>query len=259
MIFQYLELFIQNRVAYITLNRPQKRNALNDVLVKELIVLFEDLKTNDDAKVMVLKANGNVFSAGADLDYLKQLQANTYDQNLADSTQLMTLFKNIYEHPKLLIAQIEGSAIAGGCGLAAIADLSFAVPEAMFGYTEVKIGFIPALVMVFLIRKIGEGRTKELLLSGNLINAQQAQAYGLINFIEDKNNIADKVRHYAEQICQTASASSLAMTKQMIAQIQNLSYQDGLTHAAEKNAQARASPDCQAGIAAFLNKEKISF
>ena len=135
---------VNNRVAYITLNRPEKRNALNSEVVILLKESFHNAISDDLVKAIVLKANGEVFSAGADLAYLQQLQNNSYQDNVADSTSLKDLFYTIYTSPKVVVAQVEGHAIAGGCGLVSDCDIVFSVPEAKFGYTEVKIGFIPA-------------------------------------------------------------------------------------------------------------------
>ena len=248
-----------NRVAYISLNRPDKRNALNPELVQALKNAFEQAHTNNQAKVIVLKANGEVFSAGADLAHLQQLQTNSYEENVADSNALKELFYTIYMSPKLVIAQVEGHAIAGGCGLASICDLVFAIPEAKFGYTEVKIGFIPALVACFLIRKLGEARVKELLLSGELIDAQTAMAYGLINFIVDKSNMNTAVKNYAEKMVLTTSAQSIASTKELLNKAYNMNLEDSLHEAVLFNADARSSEDCKRGIAAFLKKDKLTW
>ena len=249
----------KNRIAYITLNRPEKRNAFNAEFAAELRAAFTRAEHDEDVKVIVLRANGAVFSAGADLGALQQLQKNTRTQNIADSTDLMELYHYFYRHPKVIIAQIQGHAIAGGCGLATLADFSFSVPEAQFGYTEVKIGFIPAIVMVFLLRKIGEGRAKELLLTGKLITAQQAHDFGIINFIVPAEDLETQVNAFAEQLCREASSDSLRLTKQMIAAVQEMPLHPALLHAAEQNALARETTDCKRGIAAFLNKEKISW
>ncbi len=250
---------VKKRVAYITLNRPEKRNAFNAEFGKQLHEAFTAAEHDEAVKVIVLRANGEVFSAGADLGALQQLQQNTREQNIADSTSLMELYHYIYRHPKVVIAQIQGHAIAGGCGLATVADFSFAVPDALFGYTEVKIGFIPAIVMVFLLRKIGEGRAKELLLTGKLISAQQANDFGIINFIVPAENLAAEVDLFAQKLCAETSADSLRLTKQMIASIQEMPLHPALLHAATQNALARETPDCKKGIAAFLNKEKIGW
>ncbi|MFM6975400.1 MAG: enoyl-CoA hydratase/isomerase family protein [Sphingobacteriaceae bacterium] len=250
---------IHNRVAYISLNRPEKRNALNPELVNDLSEAFHQAKADTQVKVIVLKALGKVFSAGADLDYLHQLQQNSLADNLADSAKLKDLFYTIYTFPKVVIAQVEGHAIAGGCGLTSVCDLVFAVPEAQFAYTEVKIGFIPALVACFLVRKLGEGRTKELLLSGQLISAETALAYGLINFVMPAHLIAEKVTNYAEKLANETSASSISMTKQLLNMAQQMSLEESLDLAIKLNAEARATDDCKKGISAFLNKEKLSW
>jgi methylglutaconyl-CoA hydratase len=250
---------IKERVGYIILNRPDKRNALNAEFVEELKDAFLAAENNDAIKVIVLKANGSAFCAGADLGYLKTLQTNTYEENLADSRNLMDLFKLIYRLNKVVIAQVEGHAIAGGCGLATVCDFVFAVPDVKFGYTEVKIGFIPAIVSLFLLRKIGETRGKEMLLSGGLIDTLQAEKYGLVNKIHPQLEIDEKVFIFAQRLCEQNSAQSMSLTKQLIADVQHISIEDGLELAAAENAKARETEDCKRGIAAFLKKENLTW
>jgi len=247
------------RIAYITINRPDKRNALNPELVKLLSNAFNDAIRDNDVKVIVLKANGDVFSAGADLEYLQQLQQNTDVENFTDTYILKELFLKIYRSPKFVIAQVEGHAIAGGCGLASVCDVIFSVPEAIFGYTEVKIGFVPALVSCFLIRKLGEGRAKELLLSGELIDAKTASIYGLINFIASKEEIESAVQSYAKKIIEGTSSNSITVTKQLLITVQDLNLDESLNLAIGLNVQTRSSADCKKGITAFLNKNKLEW
>jgi methylglutaconyl-CoA hydratase len=249
----------ENRVGFITINRPEKRNALNNELVDELKLAFEIAQNDTDCKVIVLQAAGKVFCAGADLGYIQRLQNNTYEENLADSSHLKELFYNIYTHPKVVIAKIQGHAIAGGCGLATVCDFSFAVPEANFGYTEVQIGFVPAIVMVFLIRKIGESAARELLLSGKIISAEQALHKGMINEIVSSEHLDTRVEEFAQQMNRTNSGQSMSRTKNMIAQVQELSLKDGLAYAESQNAESRATIDCKKGISAFLSKTKIEW
>ncbi len=187
--------------------------------------------------------------------YIQQLQQNTYEENLEDSNHLRELFQMIYTFPKVIIAQVQGHALAGGCGLATVCDFSFTVPEAKFGYTEVKIGFIPAIVKVFLLRKIGEGKAKELLLSGRLYTAEQAKDFGLVNGVVEAETLEKHVYDFAQELIQNNSGQSMQYTKQMIAAVQEKSLEEGLQYAAEQNAKARGSEDCKKGIAAFLNKE----
>ena len=257
-----MDLIVYNkseRVANITINRPGKRNALNPELVTCLKNTFTAAAEDEDVKVIVLKANGDVFSAGADLEYLQQLQNNTSEENFGDTLALKELFLTIYQSPKLVIAQVEGHAIAGGCGLISVCDIVFSVPEARFGYTEVKIGFIPALVTCFLARKLGEGRAKELLLTGELIDARRASDYGLINFIASKDDISISVAAYAQQIVRATSAQSISRSKQLLNSVQDLSLEEGLNLAVRLNVETRSSADCKKGIAAFLNKDKLEW
>ncbi|HYV94410.1 MAG TPA: enoyl-CoA hydratase-related protein [Chitinophagales bacterium] len=249
----------QDRIAFITLCRSEKKNALNDALVKELTSAFSSLESDNNVKVIVLKAEGDVFSAGADLDYLQRLQNFSFEENLADSNSLKELLLKIYCNKKVVIAQVEGHAIAGGCGLATVCDFCFAVPEAKFGYTEVKIGFIPALVSVFLARKISGADARELLLTGNLISASRAEEIGLINSIIEKNKIAGWVKQFATDLCNETSSQSIAATKELLSKISSPELNEALDIAARMNAHARASADCKKGIDSFLKKEKIKW
>ena len=256
---QYIRYEVADRVAYITLDRPDKRNALNYTLVSELKEAFSKAQLDQEVKVIVLRANGKAFCAGADLDYLKRLQAYSFQENIQDSTHLMELFQLIYKHEKVVIAQIEGHAIAGGAGLATVCDFSFAVPEAKFGYTEVRIGFIPAIVMTFLVRKSGELRAKELLLAGEIIDAETAVRYNMINKIMPAESIKEEVRDFALRLCSQNSGQSMHVTKKMLGDIQHFPIADGLNFAAKMNAHARTTEDCKRGISAFLNKEKLEW
>ncbi|TAN19788.1 MAG: enoyl-CoA hydratase/isomerase family protein [Chitinophagaceae bacterium] len=255
----YINYEARDRVAIITLDRPDKRNALNEEMITELKDRFLRAKEDPNVKVILLKANGKAFSAGADLEYLQRLQQNSYEENHTDSRHLMDLFWQIYTHPKFVISQVEGHAIAGGCGLATICDLCYAVPGAQFGYTEVQIGFIPALVSIFLSRKIGEGRARELLLTARLISAAEAAGYGLITRVEEKEKINDFVWQKAQELCHNTSSQSIAQTKQLLADTFGLPIGKALAVAAERNAYARGTEDCQKGIKAFLDKQKPSW
>jgi methylglutaconyl-CoA hydratase len=255
--YTYLTYHCLNKIGYITLNRIDKRNALNALYVTELKQAFTHAYNDEACKVIVLKSNADVFCAGADLEYLKQLQNNTYEENYEDSSHLASMFEMIYAGPKVVIAQIEGHAIAGGCGLAAICDFSFAIPEANFAYTEVKIGFIPAIVMIFLIRKIGEGKARELLLGGHSITAAAAEKRGLINQVVSKDLIENEVTKLANRLISDNSSESMRLVKEMISKVQTMEVEHALDFAAQMNAKARATSDCKKGISAFLNKEKI--
>jgi methylglutaconyl-CoA hydratase len=254
-----VEYSAAERVARLTINRPEKRNALSPELVAALHEAFTRAGKDNSVKVVILAAHGEAFCAGADLAYLKQLQQFTFEENLADSRNLMNLFKLIYTLPKVVIAQVEGHALAGGSGLVTVCDFAYSVPEAKFGYTEVKIGFIPALVSVFMIRKVGEGRTRELLLSGRLISAEEANNFGMINALSEKSAIAKEVDEVARRLVASASSQSLAATKTLINQVQGMPLSEALEHAAKENAKARATDDCKKGIDAFLQKKDLTW
>jgi methylglutaconyl-CoA hydratase len=250
---------VKERVGYITLNRPEKRNALSFEFVNEIKSVLSRAEADPDCKVIVLQAAGEAFCAGADLGYLQQLQQNTYEENLADSRNLAELFRMIYLSPKVVISLVNGPALAGGCGLATVCDFCFATPSSTFGYTEVKIGFVPAIVMVFLVRKFGEQKSKELLLTGDIIPAEKAFEMGLVNYLVDASAIGDTVEKFAQKLCKTASAQSLSFVKEMLGKIQHMNLDEGLDYAAGMNANARQTADCKRGIAAFLNKEKLTW
>jgi methylglutaconyl-CoA hydratase len=252
-------LNIENRIATLTLNRPEKRNALNDEMASMLLNHLDSLRDNDDCKVLIIKAKGEAFCAGADLSYLQKLQNNSYEENLADSTSLMQMFKALYEFPKVTIAQVEGPAFAGGCGLAGLCDFCIASPEAQFAYTEVKIGFIPAIVSVFLSPKIGENLAKQMLITGDVYTALEAKEMRLVNKIVDSSSIDNEVLEFALKLVKTVSSESIALTKTLLNNIKGHSLDEQLQMAAEANAQARASNDCKKGISTFLNKEKLSW
>ncbi len=250
---------VKERVGYITLNRPEKRNALSYEMVSEIKLAFMKAEADADCKIIVIKGSGEAFCAGADLAYLQQLQTNTFEENLADSRHLMELFQFIYHSHKVVISQISGPALAGGCGLATVCDFSFATPQSTFGYTEVKIGFVPAIVMVFLVRKVAEKTARQLLLTGDVFDAQKALSYGLINEVVEADALEETVFKFAQKLCKQTSAQSLGLVKEMLANVQSMEVNSALDYAAQTNAKARATEDCKKGIAAFLNKEKLTW
>lgn len=249
----------RNRKAYITLNRPDKRNALNPELVNALKEVLLAAARDTEVKVIVLRANGTVFCSGADLGYLKELQKNTFEENLEDSRNLKDLFYQIYRHPKPLIAQVHGHAIAGGCGLATLCDFVVAAEDAKFGYTEVRIGFVPALVTVFLQRRIGETHARKLLLTGALVTAAEAERIGLINTCVAADSLESTVEELAEELISRNSGQSMSMVKEMLARVPSMEVGQALEYAAEMNAKARETEDCKKGISSFLKKEKLQW
>lgn len=256
---QLINISINNRIGKIELNRPEKRNALSPELIEELKLVFNSYKDNSNVKIIVLKANGEAFCAGADLEYLQKMQNFTYEENLADSVALSKLFEVIYTYPKIVIAQVEGHALAGGAGLALVCDFIYSAPEAKFGFTEVKIGFVPALVSFFLVRKIGEARARDLLLSGRLITSEKAFEFGFINEVISADKIENEVIKAAVKLSETTSGQSIQTIKQMLLDIDKQGISESLSKLAEINAKARLNTDCIKGISAFLNKQSVKW
>jgi len=247
------------RVATLILNRPEKRNALSAELVSEMTAAMVQLNANDEVKVIVLRSADKPFCAGADLSYLAKLRDFSLAENEADSQALRRLFDLIYLSPKIVISQVEGPALAGGCGLATLADLCFATPEATFGYTEVKIGFIPALVMVYLREKIGGGVLRDLMLTGRVITAEEAFNLGLVQRLVSTDNITSIVNQTAQELCESTSQQAVASIKEMLKTIPSMSRDQALDYAAKQNAVARGSEDCRKGIDAFLQKQPLKW
>ena len=253
MSYEFLTITKQHPLAFITMTREEKRNALSPELIAELSRAFDELLSDDDVRVVILKGQGNTFSAGADLTYIQQLANFGPEENLADSRALRDLLWKIYTYPKFVIAQVHGAALAGGCGLATVCDVIFAADDSQFGYTETSIGFIPALVSIFLVRKIGEQHARELLLSARRINAEEAYSLGLAHYVVPCAMLEDAVKEYALQVAKN-SPSAIAMTKSLLAAAQGMSLESGLEYAASMNALARTTEDTKKGIARFLNK-----
>jgi methylglutaconyl-CoA hydratase len=257
--FKLITCLATDRVGIVTLNRPEKRNALSYDLIAELKTGFEKFENDPGVSVIILKANGPAFCAGADIADLQKLQNFSYEQNQADSNHLAELFLQIYTLKKVVIAQVHGPALAGGCGLATVCDFVFAVPEAKFGYPEVKIGFIPAIVMIFLLRKIGEARAKRLLLSGDHFSAAQIYEMGLIHEIVAADKLEKYVMDFATRLIHTNSANAMMLTKQMITKLHTMALQESLLFASDMNARARETADFKRGIASFLSKQKVNW
>ncbi len=247
---------VQDGIGIIAMNRPEKRNALSAEMVGALRSAFLTAEADASVQVVVLKGNGPAFCAGADLAYLQQITENSPMENLADSTALMEMMQGIVDLSKPVIAMVHGPAIAGGCGLATVCDLVIAAEDkALFGYSEVKIGFIPAIVMVYLLRKVGDTQARRLVLTAENISAREAERIGLITFVVPD----DQLEHYTMDVARKMSgnsASAMALSKEMLSNLHGMSMNAGLRYAASMNALARQTEDCKAGIARFLSSTK---
>jgi methylglutaconyl-CoA hydratase len=252
--YKTLQLAYDAGVATLTLNRPEKRNAINFELIDDLLRALNDV-AKSDAIVLIVTGAGKAFCSGMDLDNLKSLLGRTPEQNLQDSQSMVQLFRSLYEFPKVTIAAVNGPAIAGGTGLALLCDFTLAVPDAKFGYTEVRIGFVPAIVSTFLLRQVSEKHARDLLLTGRLFNAEEAARMGLITEIVPAENLMARARQLAAVLMENSSASLLA-TKQLLTDHARAELDAQLDAAVRENAAIRATADFREGISSFLEKRK---
>jgi len=254
MTFTTLHIAFDAGIATLTLNRPDKRNAINYELIEDMLGALEEVK-NSSAKVLVLTGAGKAFCSGMDLDSLKALTGRTPEQNLEDSRKMASLFRSLYDFPKPTIAAVNGAAVAGGTGLATLCDFTLAVPEAKFGYTEVRIGFVPAIVSTFLLRQVGEKIARDLLLTGRLFNADEALRAGLINEIVPAERLFDRARELAVQLMENSPAS-LTCTKRLLSDNARAQFDFQIEAAISENAAIRATADFREGVTSFLEKRK---
>jgi methylglutaconyl-CoA hydratase len=252
--YQTIQLAYDARVATITLNRPDKRNAISFELRDDLLQALDEV-AKSDALVVILTGAGKAFCSGMDLDDLKGLLGRSPEQNLQDSQTMVRLFRALYEFPKVTIAAVNGPAIAGGTGLALLCDFTLAVPEAKFGYSEVRIGFVPAIVSTFLLRQVGEKQARDLLLTGRLFGADEAARMGLINEIVPPENLMTRARELAALLMEN-STSSLRATKQLLTNHARAEIDSQSDAAVRENAAIRNTADFREGISSFLEKRK---
>ena len=254
MSYKTIQIAYGSGVATITLNRPDKRNAISFELIDDLLRSLKEVE-GSDAIVLILTGAGKAFSSGMDLDNLKQLIGRTPEQNLQDSQTMVQLFRSLYEFPKVTIAAVNGAAIAGGTGLALLCDFTLAVPEAKFGYTEVRIGFVPAIVSTFLLRQVGEKQARDLLLTGRIIGAEEALRMGLVNEIVAPENLVNRAHELAALLMENSPAS-LRATKKLLSDHARPELDTQIEAAVRENAAVRTTADFREGITSFLEKRK---
>ncbi|HYE25341.1 MAG TPA: enoyl-CoA hydratase-related protein [Clostridia bacterium] len=254
MSYNTLTVAEQGGIATITFNRPEKRNAISYELIDELLRVLGALERSS-AQIVVLTGAGKAFCAGMDLDNLRALTGRTPEQNRQDSETMGLLFRSIYEFPKPTIAAVNGPAIAGGCGIATLCDFTVASADAKFGYTEVRIGFLPAIVSTFLLRQVGEKHARDLLLTGRIIGASEAYHIGLVNEVVEPERLTQRAGELAAQLMENSPAS-LAATKQLLTGFSFEELNATVRAAVDANARIRATHDFREGISSFLEKRK---
>ena len=246
---------VDNSVASITLNRPEKRNALNDELIAAIKQGLEQAAADGSVRVIVISGAGKDFCSGADLAAIQKIAQASVADNAEDARSLLELFLLMRQIPVPVVAAVKGSALAGGCGLASACDLVLASQSARFGYPEVKIGFVPAMVLAILRRNVSEKRAFELLTRGAEIGAIQAMHFGLVNEIFTDETFEKDVANYVAEF-RKMSRSAVALTKSLLYQVDGLAFRDALETGADVNVIARLTEDCQQRIARFLNKDQ---
>lgn len=245
---------VSDGIARLTLNRPDKRNALNGALVRALTEALDRTAADPSVRVVTLAGAGKDFCAGADLAELERVAEQGHEASLADARALAALFAKMRSHPRPIVALVHGRALAGGCGLATACDFVLASADAELGYPEVHLGFVPALVLTILRRKVGEGRAFELAGLGARHGAEDAQRLGLVNRVYAAGTFAEEAERFVADLA-SRPPGAVSLTKQLLYELDGLSFERGLERASEVNALARASEECRTGVRRFLDKQ----
>jgi len=254
MTYSTIQVAYEGSIGTLTLNRPEKRNAITGQLIDELLSALDELERSP-AQVLIVTGAGKAFCAGMDLEELKTLLGKTHEENVKDSTRMAQIFRRLYDFPKPTIAAVNGAAIAGGTGLATMCDFTLAVPEARFGYTEVRIGFVPAIVSSLLVWQVGHKVARDLLLSGRLFDAKEANDLGLVNEVVAGEQLLQRARELAGQLLEN-SPSSVRATKHLINSFISSQLDTQIAAAIDDNARIRTTADFREGISSFLEKRK---
>jgi len=239
-------------LAIVTLNRPEKRNAISYELIDDILRALHEVEKSA-AQIVILTGAGKAFCSGMDLDNLRSITGRTAEENRADSETMARLFRTLYEFPKVTIAAVNGPAIAGGCGLATLCDFTLASSESKFGYTEVRIGFVPAIVSAFLLHQVGEKHARDLLLTGRIIGADEAFRIGLANEVVAPDKLLERARELAASLLQNSPASLLT-TKRLLRRYASAELGRQIAAAVDENARIRTTSDFREGVSSFLEK-----
>lgn len=249
-----LKLTLEAKIATVTLSRAEKRNAISHRLIDEFLAALLEVE-NSSAQVLIVTGEGKAFCAGLDLEDLQALVTQTAEENLRHSQRIATLCRSLYEFPKTTIAAVNGAAIAGGAGLATLCDFTLASTAASFGYTEVRIGFVPAIVSAYLLRQVGEKHARDLLLTGRIITAEEAYRMGLVNEVVEPVHLETGARQLAEQLLENSPAS-LRATKALLRDYAKDALERDVQRGMEANASMRMSADFKEGVSSFLERRK---
>jgi methylglutaconyl-CoA hydratase len=253
--FETVEVKLKNMVAWVALNRPDVRNAFNEVMIEDLIKVLDQVEKDDSIRVLVLTGNGKAFCAGADLNWMKKMKNFTVEENYQDALRLAELMFKLYNFPKPTIARVNGASIGGSNGLIAACDIAIASHRAEFSLSEVKIGLVPACIGPYLLKKAGEGACRELFLSGERISAEKARALGLVNDVVTHVNLTKRVEEKISNLL-TSGPHALAVSKELLGKISFMPLEEAKDYTARVIAELRAGDEAQEGMTAFLEKRR---
>ena len=249
-----LKLTFDDRIATLTLSRAEKRNAISHAMIDEFLAALQVVE-HSPAQVLIVAAEGKAFCSGMDLDDLRALVTETAAENYSHSQRIANLFRSLYDFPKPTIAAVNGAAIAGGAGLATLCDFTLAATDASFGYTEVRIGFMPAVVSAFLIRQVGEKHARDLLLTGRIVSAEEAYRMQLVNQVMEPGDLQAGARRLAEVLLANSPAS-LRATKALLRHYEKDRLDCDIRSGMDANASIRMSADFKEGVHSFLERRK---
>lgn len=255
MAYQALTFEIKDRVARVTLSRPDVRNAFNGAMLSELLQVFLEMKSREDVRVVVFTGSGTSFCAGADLNWMREVKDYTYEENLKDSLVLADCLYAIYSCPKPTIARVNGPAIGGGTGMVAVCDIAVASSDAKFSFSEVKIGVVPACISPYIVRRMGEGVCREFFLTGERLNAERALKAGLVNQVVPPESLDKAVQERVDFLL-TSGPNALKMCKELLEKVSDIRLEEARRYTAEVIASLRQSDEAQEGMAAYLEKRK---
>ena len=258
MSYKTLKFDKSENIASILFSRPEIHNAFDETVIAEMSEVIDKLAEDSNCRVVIISGEGKSFCAGADLNWMRAVLEKGYEENLKEANELAELFHKIYCLPIPVIGKINGAAIGGGVGFVALCDIAYASDRAKFSFSEVKIGVVPACISPYVIKKIGEGKARELFITGERMNAQRALEVGLVNKVVEHDKLTEAVNALAKSIL-SCGPEAVAVAKKMVGEVSSMSPEQFKPHTAEIIARLRMSDEAQEGMDAFLNKRKPSW
>ena len=256
--YETIEVHRGKDVVTVCLNRPDVHNAMNEQLMKELTDCFKELSRDDKVRVIILTGNGKSFCAGADLNWMKSMAKYSKEENIQDSRLLLYLYDTIYTCPKPVIGRVNGHAFGGGLGLFAVCDITIAIPDCKFAFSEVKLGIIPSVISTYIVRRTGLSNIKRLFITGQRFNSEYAKEVGLIDYVVQEKDLDEQVQIYVE-LLRSSGPKAIEEVKKLIDAYEKMDIEKYKEHTVKKIAELRVSGEGQEGLTAFLEKRKTKW